>query len=85
MIFESSTGWKRIISTITAVLVGWVCVSRFGHEHEAIFTSFFLQFLMYDYVLRTLFKKIDSGEIDKKSGSAATKTEAETEPENPEA
>lgn len=56
---DIATGWKRLISAVVAVLIGLLCVYRFDHEPEPIFYGFFIQFLMYDYVLKWFFKKLD--------------------------
>lgn len=62
---DLATGWKRLISAVVAVLLGIACVRFLGHEHEKVFYGFFLQFLMYDYVLKWLLKKFDMPEHPK--------------------
>ena len=56
---ELKTGWKRLISAVMAFIIGWIMVERFNHPFEQVFYGFFIQFLMYDYVLKVLFKKLD--------------------------
>ena len=54
-----TTTWKRLISTVVAIIMGMIMIRIFQHDQESIFVSFFLQFLMYDYILKWLFKKLE--------------------------
>ena len=74
---QVATGWKRLISAVVAVLIGLLCIYRFHHEPEPVFYGFFLQFLMYDYVLKWFFKKIDG--TPKKEEETPTDTPEEIE------
>ena len=70
---EMSTGAKRVISTIVAIGTGYVFVTQLGHPREMIFYGFFVQFLMYDYILKWFFRKI-GGEPKKTTKKAVKKT-----------
>lgn len=54
-----TTTWKRLISTVVAIIIGMIMIRVFQHNQESIFVSFFLQFLMYDYILKWFFKKLE--------------------------
>lgn len=54
-----TTTWKRLISTVVAIIIGMIMIRMFQHNQESIFVSFFLQFLMYDYILKWFFKKLE--------------------------
>lgn len=54
-----TTLWKRLTSTIVAIIIGMIMIRVFQHNQESIFVSFFLQFLMYDYILKWFFKKLE--------------------------
>lgn len=62
---DIATGWKRVISTAVAAILGWVCIYQFEYDKEAIFTSFFAQFLMYDYVIKWFMNKVDAKKAEK--------------------
>lgn len=67
---DLSTGWKRLISTIVAGIAGVLFIMVWHESKEIIFCSFFVQYLMYDYVIKTFFKKFtnDSGnDVDKET------------------
>lgn len=57
---DPSTLWKRVISTVVAVALGLVCIFWLNYDKEAIFCSFFVQFLMYDYVIKWFLNKYDT-------------------------
>lgn len=59
---DLSTGWKRLISTIVAIVAGILFIFVWRESKETIICSFFVQYLMYDYVIKTFFKKL--GTID---------------------
>lgn len=61
---DISTGWKRLISTIVALALGAVCIFWMHYDHEAIFCSFFVQYLMYDYVIKWFINKLNTGTKD---------------------
>ena len=61
---DLSTGWKRLISTIVALGLGAVCVFWLKYDHEAIFCSFFVQFLMYDYIIKWFFRMMNTDKND---------------------
>ena len=61
------TGWKRVISTAVAAGIGLVCIYKFDYDREAIFTSFFAQFLMYDYVIKWFMNKVDASKLENKT------------------
>ena len=61
---DLSTGSKRLISTIVALGLGAACIFWMHYDHEAIFCSFFVQFLMYDYVIKWFLKKMDTDKSD---------------------
>lgn len=61
---DLSTIWKRIISTVIAVLLGVTGILWFDYNKEAIFCSFFVQFLMYDYVIKSFIEKYVSNKKD---------------------
>ncbi len=71
---EMGTGVKRIISTIVAIGTGYVFVTQLGHPVENIFYGFFLQFLMYDYILKWFFRKIGGEPKQAKKSSKKKKT-----------
>lgn len=71
---EIGTGGKRIISTIVAIGAGYVFVAQLGHPIENIFYGFFLQFLMYDYILKWFFRKIGGGPKQAKKSSEKKET-----------
>lgn len=56
---DPSTLWKRIISAVVAVVIGVIGVLWLNYDKEAIFCSFFVQFLMYDYVVKWFLNKYD--------------------------
>ena len=56
---DLSTGWKRLISTLVALAAAAVYIIWLQHDKEAIFCSFFVQYLMYDYVIKWFLKKLD--------------------------
>lgn len=56
---DLATGWKRLIGAIVAILLGILCVKQLGHDPKQIFYGFFIQFLLYDYILKWLFQKMD--------------------------
>ncbi len=55
---ELATWWKRLISAVVALAAGLVFVLVYHSDTESIICSFFIQFLMYDYVLKWVFSKI---------------------------
>lgn len=57
---DLATGWKRLISAVVALVLGVVCIFWMHYDHEAIFCSFFVQFLMYDYVIKWFLDKINT-------------------------
>jgi len=57
---DLATGWKRLISTVVASVLGALCVFWMDYDKETIFCSFFVQFLMYDYVIKWFLKKVTS-------------------------
>lgn len=71
---EMSTGAKRVISTIVAIGTGHVFVTQLGHPREMIFYGFFVQFLMYDYILKWFFRKIGEEPKQTKKSSKKKKT-----------
>lgn len=54
-----TTSWKRLTSAVVAIIIGMIMIRVFHHNQESIFVSFFLQFLMYDYILKWFFKKLE--------------------------
>ena len=54
-----ATWWKRVISAGVALIAGILFITVWHVDKESIICSFFIQFLMYDYVLKWLFGKID--------------------------
>lgn len=56
---DPSTGWKRAISTVVAILLGFAGIYWLDYDKEAVFCSFFVQFLMYDYVIKWFLTKFD--------------------------
>lgn len=62
---DIATGWKRVISTAVAAVLGLICIYQFDYDKEAIFTSFFAQFLMYDYVIKWFMNKVDVKKAEK--------------------
>lgn len=63
--------WKRIISAIVAAILG-IIVVKMGHDREAVFYGFFIQFIVYDYLWKWAIKK-----LEKFSSSENKDTEAE--------
>lgn len=57
---DPSTLWKRVISTVVAILLGTAGIFWLNYDKEAIFCSFFVQFLMYDYVIKWFLNKYDT-------------------------
>ncbi|MBR4590330.1 hypothetical protein [uncultured Methanobrevibacter sp.] len=55
---DLKTSWKRIISTIVAIVLGIVMISL-GHDKESVFYGFFIQFLVYDYLWKWIIKKLE--------------------------
>lgn len=76
--FESANGtkilktWhKRLLSAVVAGFLGYVFVTAFQHNLEGIVVGFFIQFIVYDYLLKPIIQKLqkslgssDSGDID---------------------
>lgn len=63
--FESVNGkmtlltWtKRLLSAAVAFILGSVFVEMFGHDLESIVVGFFVQFLVYDYLLKPTIKML---------------------------
>ena len=63
--FESVNGkmtlltWtKRLLSAAVAFILGSVFVKMFGHDLESIVVGFFVQFLVYDYLLKPTIKML---------------------------
>lgn len=52
-----STIWKRVISAVVASALGIAGIIWLNYDKEAIFCSFFVQFLMYDYVIKWFLNK----------------------------
>lgn len=46
------TLWKRGISAIVAIVLGIIGIIWMNWDKESVFCSFFVQFLMYDYVIK---------------------------------
>lgn len=67
---DLATGWKRLISTVVALILGAVYIFWLHCDREAIFCSFFVQFLMYDYVIKWFLNKIGTGKNDVTAGGA---------------
>lgn len=57
---DPSTLWKRVISTVVAILLGAAGIFWLNYDKESIFCSFFVQFLMYDYVIKWFLNKYDT-------------------------
>lgn len=77
---DPSTAWKRVISTVVAVLLGLAGIFWLDYDREAVFCSFFVQFLMYDYVIKWFINKYDNP--DKKdvvAGDEANKSKEDIE------
>lgn len=51
---------KRAVSAGVAVLVGILFVTGFQHDFESVFNGFFIQFLTYDYIFKSLIKGIQN-------------------------
>ena len=72
--FESANGanvlktWhKRLLSAAVAGFLGYVFVTVFQHNLEAIVVGFFMQFIVYDYLLKPIIQKLQKslgGESD---------------------
>jgi len=56
---DLKTSWKRIISAIVAFILG-IIVIKMGHEKEAVFYGFFIQFIVYDYLWKWAAKKLEN-------------------------
>lgn len=54
---DFSTIIKRIISAVVAFLLGVFLIHK-GHNEEAILYGFFIQFVVYDYLLKWLLNKL---------------------------
>lgn len=61
---DLSTLWKRVVSTVVAVILGVVGILWMHYDKEAIFCSFFVQFLMYDYVIKWFLNKYGTSNKD---------------------
>lgn len=61
---DLATGWKRLISALVAGALGLICIYHMGYDKEVVFTSFFVQFLMYDYVVKWFMNKINTSKVD---------------------
>lgn len=61
---DPTTIWKRVISTVVAILLGIIGVFWLKYDKEAIFCSFFVQFLMYDYVIKWFITKYGADKTD---------------------
>lgn len=69
---DPSTIWKRIISTVVAILLGAAGILWMNYDKEAVFCSFFVQFLMYDYVIKWFINKYGTShdtDMDEVSGN----------------
>lgn len=72
---DLTTIWKRMISAVVAVLLGLAGIFWLGYDKEAIFCSFFVQFLMYDYVIKWIVNKCDmSDKADVVAGDELTES-----------
>ena len=69
---DPATGWKRLISAVVAILLGIAGIYWLDYDRESIFCSFFVQFLMYDYVIKWFLNKYDTS--DKKDVVAGDNT-----------
>ena len=69
---QLSTAWKRITSAIVAIILGFIVV-KMGHDKEAVFYGFFIQFIVYDYLWKWAIKKLE------KFSNTETKTDTEAE------
>ena len=49
---------KRLISGGMALVLGVVFIFAFHHSFEAVIVGFFLQFLVYDYILKPILSKL---------------------------
>jgi hypothetical protein len=56
---DLSTIMKRIISTVVAAGLGIVFWRMLDNPGDIIFCSFFVQYLMYDYVIKWLKDKVN--------------------------
>lgn len=70
---DLNTSWKRIISTVVAIVLGIISVNM-GHDKEAVLYGFFIQFIVYDYFWKWAVKK-----LEKFTNTDKTKTETEAE------
>lgn len=71
---DPTTIWKRLIATAVAILLGFTGIYWLDYDKESIFCSFFVQFLMYDYVIKWFLTKYDpSFKKDVVVGDKATK------------
>ena len=71
---DPATIWKRLIATAVAILLGFTGIYWLDYDKESIFCSFFVQFLMYDYVIKWFLTKYDpSFKKDVVVGDKATK------------
>jgi len=59
---DPSTGWKRVISAVVAVVTGILFIMVWHVNKEAILCSFFVQFLMYDYVIKEFLRRFGGGQ-----------------------
>lgn len=57
---DLATGWKRLISTVVALVLGISGIRWLYYDPESVFCSFFVQFLMYDYVIKWFLDKINT-------------------------
>lgn len=55
---DLKTSWKRIISAVVAAILGFILV-KMGHDKEAVFYGFFIQFIVYDYLWKWAAKKLE--------------------------
>ena len=67
---DLKTSWKRIISAVVAAILGFILI-KMGHDKEAVFYGFFIQFIVYDYLWKWAAKKLE------KFSKSEDKTEAE--------
>jgi uncharacterized membrane protein HdeD (DUF308 family) len=56
---DLKTSWKRIISAIVAAVLGFISIKG-GHDREAVFYGFFIQFIVYDYLWKWAVKKLEN-------------------------
>ena len=50
-------GWKRLISAVAAIVLGFFMLCL-DHEFEGLFYGFFVQFLTWDYVFKGWLNKL---------------------------